>query len=334
MMISLLLTGLAVLPWPTNHSLETVDIEFAPAPGTRIEKSFTSSVQMESEELTSTTNGQEVPAQYLPDLQIVIESSLEVQVRDTYQKVEDGKPLSFRRHYATLIGEGDFEMSMPPAPEQFKDFESEHSLQDEQVQFNWNAETESYDLELIDKEQTDEDLDVLEADMDLLGFLPKESVSAGDSWDIDTAAMSKLFQPGGDLKLDSMDDGGEDYENIATTSKLRATLKRVQHVDGMQQAVIEIEGDYTDKSQRATTLEDIPITDGTAMETMTTNFQIEGELVWNLSAGHAHALELSSTFDLVTDTVRDPDQPGVSFTARVTFSGEQNFEANFTTLTD
>lgn len=336
MMISLFLLTLSASPAVALFSgtelasLERVDLSFAPEAGTQLQKSFSSTLNMESEELTCTSNGQPIPAQYLPQLEILVESEVEVTVLDRYGKVEEGRPASFEREFETLEGRGSSEVTVPPEPQEVDEYENEHDLTGETVAFEWNAETEEYDRRVVSSEEEFDGLEQLSPDLDLLAFLPEESVAKGDSWKLDVQAVYELSSPGGDLGLSTPEEEGEPFEDVSIEGEMSATLVRVEVVDGMKQAVIELEGDYVHKTQRPTVLDDIPITSGTAMEIVTTRYDVDGTIVWNLSSGHAHSIEVQSNFEMESDTIRDEGQEGPGFTSKVTFSGEQEVTAQFT----
>jgi len=324
------LTATLFLPHlATGGPVETVRLQFAPAQGTSLEKSFRVTSSMESEELTSKMGGQPIPQQFLPELDVYFETELEVRVRDRFERVEDARVTELVRHFEVLEGRSATQVSMPPEPEHTEDFEREHELTGQTVVFTWDPEDEDYDRRLEDSEEIHEDLDSLDVDMDLLGFLPEEAVEIGDSWKVPAEAVAALFHPGGDIGLDSSEEEDETYELLSTSSELQVQLVRVQREEEGRLAVLSVAGEYTEAYSRPTDLEQVPVADGRATETLSSTYDIEGELVWSLSAGHAVSLELESTFEALVETVRDEDQPGPAFSSALSFYGERSFSASF-----
>ena len=67
----------------------------------------------------------------------------------------------------------------------------------------------------------------------------------------------------------------------------------------------------------------VPVVDGTAQEHRKSSLALEGELLWDLDAGHATSLELTAAVDSTSETIRDADQPGPTFTSTLSFVGER-----------
>ncbi len=309
-------------------------VELAPEPGLALAKTFTTTLELESGDLSSTMGGAEVPPAYLPDILVVIENTIEVEVEDTYLAVEAGASARLRRTFGKLDGHGFFEMEMQGAPPEAEEWErSVSELVDETVELDWDLEGDSCTTKLVDAEETDEVAELLsrlDPDLDLLAFLPEDEVEVGDRWRVEVEAITALLQPGGRLGLE--DEGERDggvFEEVSCDGKISARFTAIEEEQGAKLAVIEIEGTYVRVQQRPTDLEHIPVVDGTATETATTTLELEGQLRWNLRGKHASSLELEGEVEYVSHTVRDEGQPGPTFTSTLPFHGTRVIQVEF-----
>ena len=305
-------------------ALEPTTIRFEAAEGLVLSKTFTTSLELDSGELSSTMNGQEIPPQFLPDVAVHIELEAQLVVRDEYLAVAEGRPTHLRREYETVSGHGMWESEVPPAPTESADWEVSCELEGETVEFRWNEKREEYTREQLDAVKPSELLEALDAELDLLAFLPEDEVEVGDRWEVELAAVTALLHPGGELGLtEDPDEEDASFEDVSLEGELKAHLVEIREEDGKHLAVITLEGEYVEEQKRPTNLEHIPVVDGTAHEHRTSRLALEGELLWDLDAGHATSLELTASVDSTSETIRDADQPGPSFTSTLSFVGER-----------
>lgn len=309
-------------------------VELAPAEGLSLAKTFTTTLELESGDLSSTMGGAEVPAAYLPDLLVVIENTIELEVEDTYLAVEAGASARLRRTFGKLDGHGFSESEVQGTPPEAQEWErSVSELVDKTVELDWDLEGSSCTTKLVDHDETDELAELLarlDPDLDFFAFLPDDEVEVGDRWGVEVEAITALLQPGGQLGLEDEGAGeGEVFEEVSCDGKVSARFTAIEEEQGAKLAVIEIEGTYVRVQQRPTDLEHVPVVDGTATETATTTLEIEGQLRWNLRGKHASSLELEAEVEYVTYTARDAGQPGPTFTSTLPFFGTRVFSAEF-----
>ena len=309
---------------------EPTAIRFEVAEGLLLSKTFTSTLELDSGELSSTMNGQEIPPQYLPDVSVHIEMSARLVVRDEYLAASEGRPTHLRREYQTVAGNGSWESEVPPAPTESGSFEAECDLEGETVEFRWDEKREEYRREQLDAAKPSELLEKLDPELDLLAFLPAGEVEVGDRWEVELGAVTALLHPGGELGLtEDPEEEESPFEDVSLEGQLKARLAEILEKDGKRLAVIALEGEYVHEQQRPTDLEHVPVVDGTAHEVRTSRLAVEGELLWDLDANHAVSLELTAAVDSTSETIRDADQPGPSFTSTLPFVGERKIAVEF-----
>ncbi len=302
-----------------------VDLSYRPAEGTAVRRTIRSEAMIELVELTSVVNGQEVPPEYMPDLELRFGWDNTTVVTDHIEKVADGRPTLLRRTFEEVSRVETQETSMPPYEEESLSREGGSRLEGRTVVFAW-GEDEEYELSYA-KDIDGPPLDELTEDLDLRLFLPGYEVAEGDRWSVDEELLELLWNPGGNLSIEWTGDeleehGGEEQE---TTGGLEVTFAGWDPEAEGRLALLRVKGDYATTETAKTTLEHIPITDGTATETIDTDYQVEGTLAWDVEAGLARRLDLTIDIEMVMDTVRDEGQPGMDFESTLVAGGEWTF---------
>lgn len=332
MNVQLLLGGLSLLSLSTPGLApkEEYDLRFRALAGMELEKTFTSQSSRQSQEFSVKMAGNPVPQQFLPELLFESELELSCVVRDRYEAPAVGGVPVFTREYDQLFGAGTWSFQMPPQPGEGGDWEHRSDLEGKSVRFEWEEDSGRYGRTIPSQEEQPEELKALSAEMNLQGFLPEGPVVVGDSWKVDGALVSALLSPGGELGLHLDSDENETpFELVEANGELTVRLSKVAKLKGVQVAVLSIEGDYLLEEKRPTTLEQVPVADGTATEFATTRLELEGELLWDLDAGHALLLELEAPLDYLLKTIRDPDQGGSDYSSELTFGGEVELRVEF-----
>jgi hypothetical protein len=329
-MKALLLTPLAFLP------LETT-LHLAPEAGATLHKHYQSSLHLEGGDLAVMMGGQEVPPEYLPDLDIEMDITKELAFTDRYLRVADGRVLDLVRAFGDLREQREGLESMVG---QSMDSENETStsgvspLEGERVRFRWDDEAEEYGVAFEDDEDGDGALlEGLAAGADLAAFLPENGVSEGDSWTVPAEAFGQLFAPGGDLAFEYTGDGadrmGAGESEVSFEGELELTFRGENSRDGSSVATVLVEGEVTVVVITPSDLADVPMVEGDATLTWTQVHTLEGELYWNLDGAHLAAIELSSEVEATMFIQKDPENAGPSFESTITFAGEASFSATF-----
>lgn len=316
-------------------------LEFAPEEGSTLTKTFTTTGSFALDDFSMTMNGEEFdPAMMGAEVDlddISVEGSFTLVVTDEYIGVSDGQPTELLRTYDSLSAE--FEAGTGESGA-----EDAEEIEGAVVRFKWNDDEGAYDrvLEEGGEDAEEEDLAMLAEDLDLRALLPSRAVSADATWTVDSDELGALLLPGVDVSAAQermMEEMGEEipidmseyvdgmFEEMAIT----CTYAGMRDVDGTEVAVIELaselEGsfDLTDILMAAIEEEmgdvgmemDIAIVIDYAME-------LEGELLWNAAAGHAHSMQFDAetAVDLVGEMYMDMMGEEMDMTFNAEMSGE------------
>ncbi|MEE8467410.1 MAG: hypothetical protein V3T22_03085 [Planctomycetota bacterium] len=312
-------------------------LRFAPAQGSSLTLSFQVERRLVGGELEVVMGGVEVPLEYLPVFDLEVASTYRVVLTDRYQKIELERVTEFARTYDEVemrVNElqAMTEASQSDASTSEADARADAQLSGRTVRFRWDADSKEYERS-YEGERGDEDeralLDGLEAAADLSGFLPVGAVSRGATWEVDAAVLAVLVNPGGDLGLVWEGELAAEYstvpEEVSFDGTLLCKLSALHDRDGVSLATITVEGECTMVQVTLTNLERVPVIDGDATETLTSNYEVEGEFTWNLDAGHLVELELEANLEVESHLVRTPGQPGPEFESRVRLTGTETW---------
>lgn len=320
--------ALLALPSVTLAVLELP--RFAPAREIALRKSFAWDVRLSFVELRSTMGGMPVPEEYLPELEVEIEGTSRLVVVDELEGVAAGRPTRLVRHYEEILGTSDETIRVDGADSGSRAVEGESALEGARVVFTWDEAAGEYRAAFqggADEARDEALLGGLREDLDLRGFLPPADREPGAPWDVDPDVIRGLLEPGGELALTGLEEPDGAFEEVSFEAAVAATLAAPREEDGRELAVIELTGNGSFASERPSDLSFVPFVTGTATETRTTRFELEGRLAWDLGARRAHACELTLDVEVESTIAKDPGQEGPSFDSTTLLSGEWTFRA-------
>ena len=262
-------------------------IRFAPEAGLSLTKTFvqSSEASLESVELQMGDETQDVDE--VPE--ITIHSVETIVFEDTYNSVGEGRPDKLMRRYAELLRTR--EQSTPDG-EESKEETSE--LADLTVVYTWDADEEAYMAAYHEDDEGDEDLlEPTWCEADMLGFLPVGEVEEGDTWSVRIDAWRHVLEPGGDLTF--LDEDGESnsdeideeiFESL--DGDIECEFKGFREEDDVRVAVIAVTIELTGEGDTEEELEidNENISSGLSHRKVSIETELEGELLWNVAAGH------------------------------------------------
>jgi len=288
------------------------ELAFAPARGTELTRSFRIVQELGLVDSSTVVNEEE----YDLDLKMELATETHVVVRDRLAELGPGRPERLRRTFETLdrrtrgrVGTGSYRPTL-------QESESRSELVGASVELRWNATRQGFVAALVDGDAPLELLAGLEEDMDLRAVLPGRPVEPGDSWELDPGALVGILAPGGDvgLALVRTDDGGRSPEpEPSLRQKLgelggeaTALYEGVRREEGRELAVVRL-------SFRVRSQKDLTELLGTALAHQpgerqgieevtlesaesTDELDLEGELLWDLAAGHFRSLALAGDY--------------------------------------
>ena len=333
---TLTLLGLGAAPLLLS-ALPTRDtISFAPAEGTSVTSTYTTSTEMTLDDMAVLMNGEENPM--MPSIEMDMVSTMEIEVSDTYVSMADGEPKSLKRTYdtvqANITGETTMDM-MGEAQNESILGGGTSALEGETVLFS--LKDGEYSKAWPEGAEADDDLlEGLEEDISLRGMLPTSKVAEGESWDIELDTLLDIMAPGGDLSMKMEMDGQEGSMNMGPDANMlndfrtllsgdisgsfTGKLSGYREVDGAKLAVIEIELEVdcaTDmiETMREQMQESLPPDAGVTMDVSTADVSYimegEGELLWNASAGHIAGMTFEAEVAMGMETTMGIDAGGM-----------------------
>jgi hypothetical protein len=281
--------------------------KFAVEAKSSLSKSFETRMKLESKEIKIFVEGRDEPIRPPGDIHVSVEDTTKIDVTDEYLEMAKGRPDKLQRTFdkleehatQTARSEGKGEED-----DQEGDHESkqESALEGKSVLFTWNEDNGAFAASFPKEGGDPALLEDLVEDMDFRTLLPKGKVAEDESWDVDGKAFAAVIDPGGSLKFEDKEkDEDEDSDkNVGKeirkhlAGKGHATWKGVREEDGKKLGAIAISADLSSEGE----------TESKGPFAGKTHFQLklelEGELLWDLSAGHFHAFHATGKVELDT----------------------------------
>lgn len=311
-------------------------VVFAPQEGTKVTKTFENTMAMTLDNMDMLMNGEEAPM--MGDMQMEMNTIQRLSVVDEYVKMGEGRPATLRRTFDEVAMEMDMDISMEvmgTVQEQSPTGTGTSALEGKTVVFE--LEDGTYVKTYPEGEEGAVDvLDGLAEDLDLRGLLPTSgSAEVGESWDIALPGLIDIFAPGGDLaweiEMDGMGMGGPGGMDPGMMSQMReffgeqiegearGTLTEIREADGARIAVIDLlieidtSADMSElMSEQMANNDQMPPGMEIVIDRADMEFRVEssGQLLWNLTAGHAVSLELEGDNDIAQDVEMSMDMQG------------------------
>jgi hypothetical protein len=321
-------------------------LKFAPEEGSSLTKTIENKATLSLDEFTVTGTGGQAPS-----MEMTMTLHQKVVVTDQYVKMREGAPQKLVRSFDDMSGEASASMKSTVLGEKNthdQNIRSKSALEGKKVVFEWDPDEKTY-KKAFDPEEEDENevLKGLDENMDFRQVLPAGEVKEGDQWDIPLGSVRTIFAPGGNLAMvpetadatstkpgtetSSMSNMmGDKLEGTAT-----GTLAGIVTVEGVQCARIHLaldvksSLDMTDVARK--NLESTGEQPGFELQKVGLDFgfQGDGEVVWDLSAGHFRSLDVSGQMSIRTSQSSKFDIAGKSITVDETksFSGRSSCSA-------
>ncbi len=309
-------------------------VEFRPAEGKVLTKTFVTEVELALEDLVVRMDGEEIDPELMSDVNLdeaSVTARFELTVSDEYVSVGDGRPTELVRTYETLSA--GYELGTGDSDEDVVD-----EIAGKAVRFRWNAEAGAYDrVPEGEDEIEDEELAMLGEDLDLRALLPGRAVSEGDTWRVSWKDLSSLVLPGLDLAK-AIERGVEESEGQISSDVLtklndlfaEATVlcTYVGRRDGGDVGIIEIRADFEGEHDLSSAILDAAqgeLPEGELDLTFLVDVAMEltGELAWDLAAGHMRSMSFDTdlALEVVSDVYVDMNGAGMDMGAEAEIAG-------------
>ena len=318
---------LALVALLAGPSSAPVDLAYAPAEGTQVTRRITSTLELSLDELLVVMDGQEIPPEYLPDLQIDVNNTFVLEVVDRVEKGGDGRPRRLHRTFAAVTDEATTTVFMPPDLDETVRHTGTCALVGKSVVFAWDDKAGKYDVAFADGVGEDEPLAGLVEDLDFRSLLPDGAVEIGAEWSVDPSFLHQLEAPGGTLPM--LFTGGEVEEYFGPDVEWEGEVKMKfvgwdEDAAG-RMALLRIGGAVRRETTKKTDLDQVPVADGTATEEIEGIYGLDGELAWDVAGGMMKGLTLTCSVSVLTVTTKDPGQDGPDFESETPMSGTWTF---------
>jgi hypothetical protein len=300
-------------------------VSFQPADGTEATKSFSISGDFALENLSVLMDGNDMAAM-IGEQDVSGDFEATSRIVDRYVKTVDGQPRELQREY--VVSSAEWSMMEDSGTN-----ENLSELDGETIVFKWNEETKAYDIAYADGEGDPDKIKHEGIDLDYRSLLPGKDVEAGDRWKVERDGMvtalffglevSKLLE-----QLDSEDappeleefkealmpELGKLFEGL--TGECEYVGKRDE--SGTEVGVIKLTVRSEGTSDLAAVISDLIESQigGQGVEfdistaALTLAIQGEGELLWNLGSGRAHAFAFESDAELGLEVEASFTEPG------------------------
>lgn len=329
-------------------------VAFEVESGTSLTKTITNESELSMDDMTVAMNGEEMDiASMMGGFEMNVTTNAETVVIDEYVSMGEGRPAQLNRTFETISNDTSMDASgMPMMGGDDMSMNGTSELEGTTVVFSWDGDNEAYDVAFGEDEESDEDLleDLIE-DLDLREFLPSESISVGDTWEVPNRAMVTILAPGGNLKVAPEDMGemsdmmmpGNGMNPYDHLGDFEGTINCEYVGKRGDLAVIKVEIDVStsnDMSEMVSELmEDMELPEEMPemeMEYDTVDIELEfegsGELIWNIAGGHYQSFELSGESLMAMDMAYTMDMGGgpMSMEMAMEMSGTQTISMGVT----
>lgn len=311
---------------------------FHPAPDSSLTKTFAQTSSFQLDDFALDVDGQDMGA-----MMGAFEFSLDVEtgitVHDTYVASAEGRPERLKRAFEALklavnvaVGAGGEVQEEP--------METSSPLEGRTVAFTWNDDEDRFDVAFEgDAEETDL-LEGLEEEMDMRFLLPPAEVDVGGTWEVKVDDLLPLLMPGGDLGFETpeQDEAALELEEFLSSKAeelkdllhgtCTCTYKGASETDGKRLGEIEIALEIASAADLSSLIEEairtvaerqgeteIPIDISAADVNL--DVQGTGTLLWDLSAGHLHSLQVKGDCQIALDVSISVEEGGESHKANL-----------------
>jgi len=321
-------------------------LRFAPAPGVVLARNLYISHELALESMGQTLDG----GPFRPErIAGSISTWNKVTVDDELFEVQDGRPTRLKRTFTDLGGGGKLRFG-PDAGPRSREEEAvlTSPMRGRSVDLLWIPDEHAWSRCWSHLEADETWLAGLEGDSDLLELLPQDDVAVGATWEIPIGAVRSMLAPGGNTLITprtrnvfsrtvEVGVGGDFSELLGPdlTGTLRARLAEVREDGASRLARIELTlaglhgiADRTELWRTSMPIEEKREKARLIGAFLEHTLDAQGELVWDLTAGHARSLKLNGRERFVTTLTKDQAGPNGSarMDAQSAFAGTLSLE--------
>jgi hypothetical protein len=287
--------------------LASGDVAYGPENGLTVERSLRRVMTLELESWSCRTNGQPVPAEYLPKLELSATTEWKLDVRDEHLAAAGGKPTRMRRAFSGAEVEERTDFKLNGESMAANERGGTSKLAGCVVLFDETA-AESERRKLERGECSLELLGALPIDVDLTAFLPTSSDA--QAWEVESAALNLMAEDLAGVVCEFTEPEDEVHTDDAELAERWGGVWKVTRGGERKEAgfrVLELKlaGEFTTSCDMASELKDVPVASGPTTETAELKVVAQGALLWNLETRTLHAADVEATYTMLHRTVTD-----------------------------
>lgn len=334
-----LLSALIVLPAVYAFATPVEEFKFAVASGSALSRTIVQETEMSLDDMSVYQNEQDMSGM-MGKFEITAKNKMTVKVSDKFLEMGEGAPTKLQRTFESLGNSTSMSMQAdnPMIPSQDREMQGKSELQGKVVLFTRDGDGYKKTFG-PDTTGDDEMLAGLEEDMDFRGLVPSGSKSVGDTWSVELPAFKNVLAPGGNLRIEIEESGGDDmgFGSMGSEGSLaeqlgdlegevKAEFTKVEREGGAKIAVVKLTyeiksaQDMSEKARESIEKNKDKM-GGAEVEIESADVELkfkgEGELRWDLAANHLIALELSGEMSMAMENAMKMDMMGTSMRMRM-----------------
>lgn len=336
--MTLLVRSLGLLFAPALLSVSIAELSFAPAEESEIKVEFKQVFAVELTDMSIAFNGEELDTSEMGVPEVSLRDEESILFTDSFVKVGDERPTLVHRTFDELTKLSTQSASSPEGDEEIMEDPGTSELEGVTVAFTWDAEEEDYVASFVEDEGDEDLLEDLQFSGYLAGFLPEDEVEEGARWEVDASFFDVITEPCGDLgfvlesKKDDEDDDdswGEQFsENLE--GEFFVEFGGMRDEDGTKVAVLILTAEVTTEILQAEEIDE-EMFSGTTSSTFAFDFDMEGELLWNVEQNRPFSLTFNGDveFEITEDTELSGDHGEMKQTTTQLFEGTVEVSSSY-----
>ncbi|MCA8980848.1 MAG: hypothetical protein H6831_05545 [Planctomycetes bacterium] len=336
--MTILVRSLGLLLAPALLSVSIGDFSFAPAEESEIKVEFKQIFNVELTDMSLAFNGEDVDTSEMGVPEFTLRDEELMQFTDVFVKAGDERPAVVHRTYDELTKMSMQSATSPEGDEETNEDPGTSELEGVTLAFTWDADDEGYVASYLEEEGDTDLLEDLEFGGYLVDFLPDGEVEEGDRWQVDASCFDKITEPCGDVsfvlesKKDDEDDDdtwGEQFSDNLD-GEFFVEYGGMRDEDGTQVAVFTLTAEISTEIVQEQEIDE-EMFSGSTTSTFSFDFDMEGELLWNVEAKRPFSLTFNGDveFQIEEDTELSGDHGEMKQTTVQMFEGTVEVSSSY-----
>jgi len=335
--MTILVRSLSLLLAPALLTFSTADLAFAPAEESEIEVEFKQVFAVELVDMSMSFNDEDVDTSEFGIPEFSLRDEETIQFTDSFVKAGDERPSVVQRTFDELTKLSTQVASSPDGDEEEMEDPGTSELEGVSVAFTWDADEEEYVATFVEDEGDEDLLEDLAFQGYLWEALPEGEVQEGDRWEVDASFFNAITEPCGDVSFvleskegeDDDDDWGDQFgENLE--GEFFVEYGGTRDEDGTEVAVLILTAEVATEILQEQEIDE-EMFSGTTSSTFSFDFDMEGELLWNIAENRPFALTFNGDveFEIEEETELSGDHGDMKQTTVQMFEGTVEVSSSY-----